>query len=154
MKLILLRHAKSDWDDPLQDDHDRPLNRRGRETAPKIGTWLRDNGHAPDLILCSSAARTRETVERLGLTAPVIHDRRLYHAGPDLILSCTQGQPAPTLMIVGHNPGMAEAAAMACLTRPTHPDFDRYPTAACTIVDRTNGLPGPLLAFLVPRDLQ
>ena len=159
MKLILLRHAKSDWDDPLQDDRDRPLNLRGREAAPRVGAWLRANGHQPDLILCSTATRTRETRARLGFdTTPTEYRDALYLAPAGVILRmarASQIAPAPplTLMIVGHNPGIAEAAAQACLTRPAHPDFDRYPTCACTVIDSTNGLPGKPLAFLVPRDL-
>lgn len=58
---ILIRHAKSDWDDPLLDDHDRPLNPRGHPSAPRIGKWLSAQGVIPDTVLCSSALRTRET---------------------------------------------------------------------------------------------
>ncbi|MCP4818173.1 MAG: histidine phosphatase family protein, partial [Shimia sp.] len=53
LKLILMRHAKSSWDDPLQSDHERSLNRRGRASAPAIGKWLSENGFHPDELLCS-----------------------------------------------------------------------------------------------------
>lgn len=154
MKLILLRHAKSAWDDPMQDDHDRPLNRRGREAATRIGTWLRNNGHAPDLILTSSATRTQETTALLGFDAtPTDISTALYLASADVILRAAQTAEARTILIVGHNPGMAEAATLACTPQPRHPDFDRYPTCACTVIDASTGLPGKPLAFLVPRDL-
>ncbi|UWQ16285.1 histidine phosphatase family protein [Jannaschia sp. M317] len=154
MKLILMRHAKSDWHDPLQDDHDRPLNRRGRESAPKIGRWLRDMGHTPDLILCSTAKRTRETRALLGFDdTPTVDLDALYLADANMILAQATGAGAQTVMVVGHNPGMAEAASLAVATPPVHPDFHRYPTAACTVIDAPGPLPGRALAFLVPRDL-
>ena len=85
--LYLLRHAKSSWDDPLQSDHARPLNKHGRAAAPLIATWLASRGHVPDTVLCSSAARTRETVDRMrpalpGLPEPMVEEE-LYHASPD-----------------------------------------------------------------------
>jgi phosphohistidine phosphatase len=61
--LILIRHTKSDWDDSGLDDHDRPLNDRGRLSAPRIGAWLAEQGFEPDAVLCSTARRTRETWE-------------------------------------------------------------------------------------------
>lgn len=152
MKLILLRHAKSDWADPLQHDKDRPLNRRGREVAPRIGAWLRANGHTPDLILCSSARRTVETRARLGFDdVPTDYQDALYLAVPDVILAEAERTRAQTVMIIAHNPGIAEAAARACTAPPLHPDFDRYPTCACTVIQ--GPLPGKPIAFLVPRDL-
>ena len=151
-KLILLRHAKSAWDDPALDDHDRPLNARGRAAAPRIGAWLRGDGHVPDRILCSTAARAVETARRLDFDAPMTTDRALYLAPARALLS---HRPAPgeCLLIVAHNPGIAEAAARAVTAPPVHPDFVRYPTAACLVVDAGAGLPGPALAFAVPRDL-
>ena len=68
-KVILLRHAKSSWDNPGLDDHDRPLNKRGRAASPVIGEWLTRKQHVPDAILCSTAVRARETLERLDLFA-------------------------------------------------------------------------------------
>ncbi|WP_371154607.1 histidine phosphatase family protein [Jannaschia sp. 2305UL9-9] len=153
MKLILLRHAKSDWEDPLQEDRDRPLNRRGRDVAPRVGGWLRANRHVPDLILCSSAVRTRQTRAALGFDdVPTDYQDALYLAGPDTILAAANRRAdIPTVMVIAHNPGIAEAAAQACAPRPVHPDFARYPTCACTIIE--GPFPGKPVAFLVPRDL-
>lgn len=152
MTLILMRHAKSAWGDPMQDDHARPLNRRGREAAPRIGAWLRANGHAPARILCSDAARTRETCARLGFDrAPELRPD-LYLAGAEIILRLAAEGPSP-LLVLGHNPGIAEAAARAVTEPPAHPDFERYPTCATTVIDTSSGLPGCPLAFVVPRDL-
>ena len=66
--LILTRHAKSSWDAPVASDHDRPLNKRGRKSAPAIGTWLKQNGWLPDEVISSTSARTRETWDRMGLS--------------------------------------------------------------------------------------
>ena len=63
LQLILMRHAKSSWDDPAAADFDRPLNGRGRRSAKALGHWLRQRGWLPDRVLCSSARRTRETLD-------------------------------------------------------------------------------------------
>ena len=68
--LILMRHAKSDWGHAGLADHDRPLNARGTRDAPRMGAWLRGKGHLPDEVLCSTATRTRQTLEGLGLSVP------------------------------------------------------------------------------------
>ena len=153
MKLILLRHAKSDWSDPEQEDRDRSLNARGQAAAAKIGGWLASRGHLPDLVLCSDAARTRQTFEALALPACDTSFRPdLYLAGSDVILALAKAQTAACVLIVAHNPGIAEAAAKAVETPPAEPDFARYPTGACTVVDLTAGLPGRFLDFTTPRD--
>lgn len=149
MKLILLRHTKSDWDDPLLDDHERPLNARGREAAAKLGAWLKAQGHLPDRILCSTASRTRETLTRLALPTVETQVRRdLYLAPAPHILSLATGPGS--LLIVAHNPGIAEAASQAVAAPPDHPKFLAYPTGACTVIDTDTRR---AIAFTVPRDL-
>jgi phosphohistidine phosphatase len=121
-RLLLMRHAKSDWADETLDDHDRPLNDRGRRDAPRMGRLLRERGIVPDLIVCSTAVRARETVELLapaaGVPEPaIVHDRSLYLAAPMTLLSVArrradeQGDPE-CVMVVAHNPGMAELASL------------------------------------------
>ena len=152
MKLILLRHAKSDWSDATADDRDRPLNARGRAAAEKIGGWLTSRHYLPDLILCSDAARTRETLAGLGLPETTTEFRAdLYQAEAATILKIAGGQSADRVLVIGHNPGIGEAAASACATPPAHPDFARYPTGACTVIDAPDGLPGRCLDFTTPR---
>lgn len=151
MKIILLRHAKSDWSTPGQPDHDRPLNARGRAAAARMGDWLRSRGHVPDLVLCSDAARTRETLKGLGLPETrTEHRADLYQADAEAILAAVAAADATCVLVVGHNPGLAEAARRACATPPAHPDFARYPTGACTVID--GPLPGRCLDFATPRD--
>jgi phosphohistidine phosphatase len=156
VKLILLRHAKSGWDDPGLDDHDRPLAPRGRRAAPVMGAWLRGRGHRPDRVLCSSARRTRETLELLALDpceVRVLPELYLAEAGTLLRLVEREGAGAGTLMVVGHNPGIGRAAAMCVRDPPSDPAFGRFPTAACLVAGLDGPPPGEALDFAVPRDL-
>lgn len=139
-RLILTRHAKSSWDDPRQDDHERPLNARGARSAQELGDWLASRGYDPEEVLCSTSARTRQTwdkvVEAAISTRPdVRYESALYHASPDQMLKVLRTATAPTVMLIGHNPGIAEFAAQLPARRPNHPDFRRYPTAATLVVD-------------------
>ncbi|MEO0763161.1 MAG: histidine phosphatase family protein, partial [Pseudomonadota bacterium] len=68
--VILLRHAKSSWSDPELEDHERPLNKRGKAAAPLMGDWLERSGYRPDLVLCSPAKRTRQTLRRIAAAMP------------------------------------------------------------------------------------
>jgi phosphohistidine phosphatase len=110
--LVLVRHAKSAW--PDVPDHERPLAERGRRDAPLAGRWLRDHGHVPDRVICSTARRTRETWQLasgyLDASPPVTYDRRLYGADLwrllDVVAECSGD--IGTLLLVGHDPGMQE----------------------------------------------
>ncbi|SFI45805.1 SixA phosphatase family protein [Jannaschia pohangensis] len=155
MKLILLRHTKSDWTDPAQEDHDRPLNARGRAAAASMGDWLRSRRHLPDLVLCSDATRTQETLENLFLPDAEVQMRPdLYLAEAAAILTLARAQTVGCVLIVGHNPGIAEAAAAIVATPPLHSEFAHYPTGACLVVDLPDDRPGRLLDFAVPRDFE
>ncbi|MFK8111408.1 MAG: histidine phosphatase family protein [Rubripirellula sp.] len=111
--LILMRHAKSDWDDASLSDHDRPLNDRGRRAAPAMARWLEQQTMIPDLILSSTSTRTRETVDRMveqWATPPNTHfQESLYLAGADTILNAAKEHAGDVsrVMVVAHNPGMA-----------------------------------------------
>ena len=156
MRLILLRHAKSSWDDPALPDRDRPLGPRGVRDAPRMGAWIAAHPPLPDRILVSDAARTVETWDRLGL--PGTPERRgdLYHAEAEAIRAVAGGATDGTTLLIGHNDGIGAAAARLCRTPPGHPRFDRYPTGACLVV-RFDGAvawgAGSVEAFAVPKDL-
>lgn len=153
MKLILLRHAKAARPSLRQDDRDRALAPRGLADAARMGDWLRAEGHVPDRILCSPALRTRQTCDALGLPrTPSDFPDALYLADAATLLACV-ATGGGTLLVIAHNPGIAEAAHAAVAEPPPHPDFARYPTCAVTVIETSAGLPGPVLAFRVPADL-
>ncbi|MEM9644346.1 MAG: histidine phosphatase family protein [Planctomycetota bacterium] len=112
-RLMLMRHAKSDWADESLRDHDRPLNRRGRRDVPRMADWMRQLGRLPDQILCSSSTRTEETSRRLldawGVDVQVRLISSLYLAAPATIVDAIEehGGDAATLLVIAHNPGMA-----------------------------------------------
>ncbi len=161
-RLILMRHAKSDWSHGTSD-HDRPLNPRGRGAAEALGNWLRTEGLLPDAVLCSTAARTRETCALLNLpeSCAVEHLRQLYLAEPDEIIAILrQRATGDTVLLVAHNPGIAAAAALLLQQTPNQGAFDRYPSGATTVMDFdidswADLAPGTgtLHAFTVPKQL-
>ena len=163
-RLILTRHAKSSWDDPLTPDHDRPLNDRGKAAAADLGQWLASRGYIPDLVLCSDALRTRKTYSGIApaLPATTVLELKpaLYHAGPDVMLAVLRHAAADTVMMIGHNPGIAEFAARLVARPPLNPDFSRYPTGATLVadflIDRWDQVGwgmGAVDDFIVPREL-
>ncbi|PTX57188.1 phosphohistidine phosphatase [Litoreibacter ponti] len=165
MKLILTRHAKSSWDDLSLDDHDRPLNERGRAAATRMGGWISGRRHTPAHVLCSTAERAQETCalmcEQMDPTPQVIHTPELYHASPDTILAQIKRAPAGDLMVVGHNPGMCEMARMIVDVPPNHDRFAVYPTTATLIAEFSGDSWADLsfgtarvIQFIVPRELK
>jgi len=133
--LLILRHAKSSWDIPGQDDHDRPLNARGRLDAPRIGTLLASEGLIPDAVLCSTACRTMETWELLsraaGCDVKPRYLKELYLAAAGDLLEQLHTMPESCRlgMIIGHNPGMELLVAMLAARRVT------LPTASLVLVE-------------------
>ncbi|KUL43150.1 SixA phosphatase family protein [Streptomyces regalis] len=112
-RLVVLRHAKSAWPDGVAD-HERPLGPRGRRDAPVAGRMLAETDCLPDLALCSTAVRARETWElaaaQWGTPPPVRHEPRLYAADVSDLLQVVHEAPpeVETLLLVGHNPGLEE----------------------------------------------
>jgi phosphohistidine phosphatase len=115
-RLYLLRHAKSSWEDPALDDEDRPLADRGLRAAAKIAQYARKAGIRPDLILCSPALRTRQTLEcivpSLGSGVDVSIERELYTADDELLIRRLRRVPetARSVMLIAHNPGLQDLA--------------------------------------------
>ncbi|MGI9391400.1 MAG: SixA phosphatase family protein [Boseongicola sp.] len=161
LKLILMRHAKSSWDNPTLDDFDRPLNARGNRDAPRIGRWLVDQGFTPEKAICSSAVRAKQTLDSLGLQMPVDYLPELYMASPDRILGAIQGEIGNTLLVVAHNPGMSMLAANLVSDPPNHKRFDDFPTASTLAlsfeIEDWSSLrsgTGSVLEFVTPHDLE
>jgi phosphohistidine phosphatase len=124
-RLILLRHAKSDW--PDVPDAERPLAKRGRRDAPRIGRWLAEHGYQPDVVVVSAATRTRQTWDllapELGGSPAVRFEPRAYAASPLTLLYLAQELPARyrTALLIAHNPGLSELATTLAATAPTAP---------------------------------
>ena len=160
LRLTLIRHAKSSWDGN-EEDHERPLNRRGRSAADALGSWLR--GRMPDEVLCSDAVRARETWARVAAAGdgPAAHFvPRLYHADSDTILSVLRDAVAPHVGIVAHNPGIGHFAGRIVARSPDHSRFEDYPTGASAVMtfDAANWRDvgwgqGGICDFVVPREL-
>ena len=163
-RLILTRHAKSSWDDPATPDHDRPLNERGKAAAAELGVWLASRGYVPGEVLCSDALRTRKTWSGLAPAlpgTPVLNLKpALYHAGPDVMLAVLRHATEDCVMMIGHNPGIAEFAGRLVARAPVHAEFPRFPTGATLVCDFvveswaevSFGL-GATVDFIVPREV-
>lgn len=134
-RLFLLRHAKSSWKDPDLTDHDRPLNKRGKRDAPRMGKLLSDEGLIPDLILSSTALRARNTAELVakasGYPGAIELSGDLYHADVPTFLAVLQElfYDYSGVLLVGHNPGIAEF--LYVLTGQS----EQMPTAALALVE-------------------
>ncbi len=134
--LYLLRHAKSSWDDPALTDHERPLAPRGCRDAKRIASHLRERAIEPELVLCSTAARTRETLElvRPSLGAPtVLLEEELYGASADELLARLRRVPdeVESVLLVGHNPGLQELALVLAAGGDELERLEaKFPTAA------------------------
>jgi phosphohistidine phosphatase len=168
--VLLLRHAKSAWSQPGLDDHDRPLNRRGERAAEAMADHIVRNAPRPDLILCSTAARTRQTlaplVHRLTAPAPPIAlERGLYLASEDALLGRLRAlaEEVGTVLLIGHNEGIgALAESLAGSGRATDLAAlrEKFPTGTLATLRApatlwTELAPGSaeLLSFVRPRDL-
>ena len=161
-RLILMRHAKSDWSHGT-DDHDRPLNPRGRNAALALGDWLRKQDLLPNAVLCSTATRTCQTCAGLALpdSTDVAHVAALYLAEPAQILdTLRQRAMGGTVLLIAHNPGIANTAAALLKENPGRPGFDRYPSGATTVIDfeiddwaALDWRMGKLHDFVVPKEL-
>lgn len=168
--ILLLRHAKSAWGDARLDDHDRPLNRRGERAAQAVADHIARRGPAPELILCSTSTRTRQTLapilKRLaGPTPPVSFERDLYLASENTLLSHLQAlsDDIASVLLIAHNDGIARLAEMLAGTGPSDAMsklHEKYPTGALATLRLPDGRwrdLGPhaaeLLAFVRPRDL-
>lgn len=133
--LLLLRHAKSSWEHQELADHDRPLNKRGRRAAPRMGRLLVEENLVPDLILCSTALRARATAELVadecGSPPPIDYVPSLYGAGPQTYLQVVSeaGSGHERIMVVGHNPGIESLVTVVTGAR------ERMPTAALAHIE-------------------
>jgi phosphohistidine phosphatase len=168
-RLAILRHAKSSWDDPGLDDSDRPLNERGWKAARRIGRELTKRGLKFDLVLSSTAARTRETIdgvqEKYDFAAPIEFEPQLYGASETALLEIVRAldEKVKAPLIVGHNPGLEQL--VAGLTRNDSEGLrqrvaGKFPTAALAILElpakrweEVEPASGEVVELILPREL-
>ncbi len=166
-RLLLLRHAKTETGKPNRD-HERALTARGRANAAALGAWLQHNGFAPDLVLCSAAARTVETWEiasqELDLVPQTEFLEQLYLAPAKRIQAIIHAAgDAATILVIGHNPGMEDCAAE--LSRKPRDKgeaarredlSEKFPTCGLAVLafeDAVAPGAGALIEFITPKDL-
>ena len=169
LTLSLMRHAKSSWKDPTIPDHDRPLNARGKTEAPLMGKAVAKHGLAPDLVLCSTARRTRDTLElvlpELKKEPKIVYEDGLYHGTPQEMLDLLRQVPpsASQVLLVGHNPELQSFALDLIGSGAKHLKDrleTKYPTAGLVVVRFQAGdwkdvavNSGKLELFLAPSDV-
>ena len=170
LTLSLLRHAKSSWKNPTLPDRERPLATRGTVDAPLMGGAMAERGIDPELILCSSARRTVDTLAlvlpELKVEPKVVYEDALYHPSPAEMLQMLRAvQPgASRVMIVGHNPEIQAFALDLIGSGPKHMRdrlSEKFPTGALVVINFNAGLwssvdvnSGSLNLFLAPKELK
>jgi phosphohistidine phosphatase len=161
-QLVLVRHAKSSWADSTLADRDRPLNERGQEAAALVGRHLRAEGLHPDLVLCSSAMRARQTLARMDIAsdATVRVEDELYAASAADLRDRVQqvSSQVGCLVLIGHNPAIEDLARM--LTGDGLASMQKFPTGAVVDLDlpirgwaELGGGVGQLREIILPRAL-
>lgn len=131
--VLLMRHAKSSWDDDSLKDFDRPLNKRGEKDAPRMASFLKETGYLPDYIISSPARRTAKTVSHIlkpsKRAGEPVWDEQLYHGSGEAYMNALRKAPAEAecLMLVGHNPMTENTAEYLA---GTERDAIKMPTAA------------------------
>lgn len=168
-QLYVLRHAKSSWDEPGLDDHDRPLAARGRDAANAMAAHVRAQGIRPELVICSSARRARETLDRVDPAGRRLIEPAVYSASATDLLQRLRRVPDATgsVMVIGHNPTLQ--MLVLCLAGPGRATLgegsdlegvrSKFPTGALATLGFDGGwgelAPGraELTGFVRPRQL-
>ena len=142
--LILMRHAKSSWDNPHKDDFDRPLNSRGRESAQMVAKHIHSLGFKPELTLCSSSVRCKETLELvIPYFSKTMHTRYLddlYLAPERAILEIIKSieLSIDQMLVIGHNPGLSDLSQSLTYSSKNQNDYfetQQFPTSAASIFE-------------------
>jgi phosphohistidine phosphatase len=162
--LYLLRHAKSSWDDPTLADKERPLAPRGRRDAKLLAEHLRRERIAPELVLCSPAVRTRQTLELVRPPGRIAFLDALYGASCDELLERLRSLPdtVASVMLIGHNPGLQELALELASGGSGLEQLEaKFPTAALATLSIVSGRWSSLASgdailtgYVVPKQLR
>jgi phosphohistidine phosphatase len=169
LRLMLLRHAKSNWSSSGMQDAARPLTDRGKAVARLMGAYMARHSLISERVLCSPARRTRETWAAIAAQWPadvdIVFDDRLYAATPQVVLSIVRAQDnsARTLLVIGHNPGLQETAELLIAAGDVEPRErlrEKFPTAALAVIDfaidkwsRIHERSGRLDRYITPRSI-
>ena len=169
MRLTILRHAKSSWDELNLDDHNRPLNERGWKAARRIGRELKHRSLRFDFVLASTAVRVRETIdgvrEKYDFAAPIRFEPRVYMADAGTLLELVRALPmdAKSALLVGHNPGLERLAVELSHDDQRglrHRVSEKFPTAALAVVElpaeswaEVQPGSGEIVELILPREL-
>ena len=161
-RLLILRHAKSSWNNAELSDFERPLNKRGRQAAPRMGYWIAENDIAPDVVICSTARRAQQTYQlvqnAVSWDVETIHTEKLYLAPAHTYIEHLSqlADNTSTAMVIGHNPGMEELVFQLC------GEYHPMPTCALAVIAfdmevwwklLANECSGQLQHHVLPRDL-
>jgi phosphohistidine phosphatase len=168
-RLILLRHAKSDWTGIGLKDRDRGLASRGRDSAPRVGAYMAHHALIPDLVLASTATRARDTwglvAEAFRKPPPVIYEEKLYETDPKAIFDVIKSteRDIHVLLVVGHNPGLRDLAELLIASGDVDARqrlLEKFPTAGLAVIDfpiddwgKLHPQSGRLDRFVAPRQL-
>jgi len=149
-----MRHTHADWI-PGQDDHARTLSARGQDEARRLGSWLKKSGHLPHHALVSDSKRTSQSFAALKLTCAVDLVAQLYLAEPPSLRAAINAQcHNDCLLLLAHNPGIAELASILIQTPPAHVAFYTYPPGATLVLNwEPQDGSGQLIDFTTPTDL-
>ena len=168
-RLTILRHAKSSWDDPAVEDFNRPLNERGWNAARRMGREMKQRGMRFDIVLASTAARVRETIdgveEKYDFGAPIQFEPQIYAATEQRLLQLVRAVPKTvrSALVVGHNPGLEQL--IIGLTIDDKHGFrdrvaDKFPTAGLAAIELpaerwrdVKAGSGKIVALIFPKDL-
>ncbi len=169
-QLLLMRHAKSSWDNPKISDFERPLNPRGKRASKLMGTFMFDNKMSPDLVLCSAAQRTKETFKRLipqlDKEPEVKFSKLLYEGAVSDYLNeiASKGTKHQSVLVIGHSP-IIQLLAINLIKNTECKDYFRvahhFPTAALANIELNlkswsdlKLRSGTLLGYYLPRELE
>lgn len=165
-QLLIMRHAKSDWHSGISKDFDRPLNKRGKEAAPKMARWLSQQELIPDFVISSPAKRAEQTVQRvcqeLALKEKnIVWEPRIYEASVATLCQVLSECPATAqqVLLIGHNPGLEDLVVYLCGEIPETEDNNIMPTATIAHLQmpsdwtQLNAGCGRLVSLTRPRSL-
>lgn len=153
MKLILMRHTEANWNCNLED-HERSLSDKGQRDANELGRWLIRQRHQPTRAVISDARRTQQTFESLNFKCEKLILPELYLASPEKLILATVNIHTECLLVLAHNPGIAELAIKIATPTPMHPRFFEHPPGTTLVLNyEHDSTSAPVIDFVTPDDL-